>query len=141
MYCSNYKMKLSDKTYFDQFQKVIGKNVKDYIQRFDFGGQNIDLGYQTQASAVFSSNIEGNSIDLNAFMNYKLSKTKSKPQKELQEIEDLISAYEFAQTEILNEENLLKVHKILSRKLVISNLRGRYRNDKIGVFGESGLVY
>ena len=134
-------MKLSDKTYFDQFQKVIGKNVKDYIQRFDFGGQNIDLGYQTQASAVFSSNIEGNSIDLNAFMNYKLSKTKSKPQKELQEIEDLISAYEFAQTEILNEENLLKVHKILSRKLVISSLRGRYRNDKIGVFGESGLVY
>ena len=93
-------MKLSDKTYFDQFQKAVGKNVKDYIKRFDFGDQNIDLSYQTLASAVYSSNIEGNSIDLNSFMNYKLSKTKSKPQKELQEIEDLISAYEFAQTEI-----------------------------------------
>ena len=134
-------MKLSDKTYFDPFQEVIGKNIKGYIQNFDFGGQNIDLGYQTQASAVYSSNIEGNSIDLNSFMNYKLSKDKPKPQKELQEIEDLIHAYEFAQTETLNEKNLLKAHKILSRKLVISSLRGKYRNDKVGVFGDSGLVY
>ena len=134
-------MRLSEKNYFDQFQKVIGKDIKHYIQHFDFTDQNIDLGYQTQASAVYSSNIEGNSIDLNSFMNYKLSKDKPKPQKELQEIEDLISAYEFAQIEILNEPNLLKVHKILSRKLVIPGLRGKYRNDKVGVFGASGLVY
>ena len=134
-------MKLSDKTYFDQFQKLIGKDIGDFIQRFDFKGRNIDLGYQTQASAVYSSNIEGNSIDLNSFMNYKLLEDKPKPQKELQEIEDLIHAYEFAQTAVLNEKNLLKVHKILSRKLVISSLRGKYRNDKVGVFGESGLVY
>ncbi len=134
-------MKLSDKVYFDHFQNLIGKNLKDYIQSFDFGGQNIDLGYQTQASAVYSSNIEGNSIDLNSFMNYKLLKDKPKPQKELQEIEDLIEAYEFAQSEILNEKNLLTVHKLLSRKLVVSSLRGKYRIDKVGVFGESGLVY
>ena len=137
----NCKMKLSDKPYFDHFQKEIGKNIKDYIQNFDFGGKNIDLGYQTQASAVYSSNIEGNSIDLNSFMNYKLSKDAPKSQKELQEIEDLIKAYEFAQTAILNEKNLLKVHKILSRKLVIPSLRGKYRNDKVGVFVASGLVY
>ena len=134
-------MKLLDKPYFDQFQKQIGNDVKGYIQHFDFGSQNTDLGYQTQASAVYSSNIEGNSIDLNSFMNYKLSRDKPKPQKELQEIEDLISAYEFAQAAVLNEKNLLKVHKMLSRKLVISSLRGKYRNDKVGVFGESGLVY
>lgn len=74
-------------------------------------------------------------------MNYKLSKDKPKPQEELQEIEDLISACEFAQTATLNEKNLLKVHKILSRKLVIRNLRGKYTNDKVGVFGQSGVVY
>lgn len=62
-------MTLSDKTYFEQFELEIGQNIKDYIQRFDFINQNIDLGYQTQASAVYSSNIEGNSIDLNSFMN------------------------------------------------------------------------
>jgi Fic family protein len=134
-------MILSDKTYFNQFQKATGENIKQYIQHFDFAGQNLDLDYQTQASAVYSSNIEGNSIDLNSFMNYKLSKDKPKPQKELQEIEDLIKAYEFAQTEILNEKNLLKAHKILSKKLVIPGLRGKYRNDKVGVFGQSGLVY
>lgn len=134
-------MKLSDQTYFEQFQRLIGKNLRNNIQAFDFDEPNVNLGYQTQASAVYSSNIEGNSIDLNSFMNYKLSKDKPKPQKELQEIEDLINAYEFAQTENLNERNLLKAHKILSRKLVIQSLRGKYRTGKIGVFGQSGLVY
>ena len=74
-------------------------------------------------------------------MNYKLSKSSAKPKKELQEINNLIAAYEFAQSETLNEKNLLLAHKILSKTLVIPSLRGKYRNDKIGVFGESGLVY
>jgi Fic family protein len=134
-------MKLADKRYFDEYKALIGDSLSQSIASFDFTGKNADLGYQTQASAVYSSNIEGNRIDLNSFMNYRLSKDKPKNQKELQEIEDLITAYEFAQKETLNEKNLLKVHKILSRKLVIPSLRGKYRNNKVGVFGESGLVY
>ena len=134
-------MKITDRQYFNQFYSLIGKDLNELVKRFDFGGQNRDLGYQTQASAVYSSNIEGNSIDLNSFMNYKLSKEKIKPQKELEEIEDLISAYEFAQKEELTEKNLLLVHKTLAKKLVIASLRGKYRKDKVGVFGQSGLVY
>ena len=74
-------------------------------------------------------------------MNFKLSNQKPKPLREWKEIEDLILAYSFAQTNQLNEKNLLKAHKILSKQLVISSLRGKYRNDKVGVFSESGLVY
>ena len=38
--------------------------------------------YLTKSSAVFSSNIEGNSIDLNSYMNYELNKDKFKVGKE-----------------------------------------------------------
>lgn len=134
-------MKIADKKYFEQYNSLIGKDLKNLVNYFDFTEQNGDLGYQTQASAVYSSNIEGNTVDLNSFMNLTFSKERFKPTKEVQEIEDLISAYKVAQETKLNEKNFLKCHKLLAKQLVIASLRGRYRNDKVGVFGQSGLVY
>lgn len=134
-------MRINDKKYYLLFENSIGADLQNRIATFEFGNQNRNITYQTQASAVFSSNIEGNTIDLNSFMNYKLSKGKLKPKKEIQEIEDLIKAYEFAQSESLTQINFLKAHKILAKQLVIPSFRGKYRNDKVGVFGSSGLVY
>jgi Fic family protein len=132
---------ITNKRYFDEFMSLIGKEIKTLVKNFDFNFKDLDLGYQTQTSAVYSSNIEGNTIDLNSFMNFKLSNDKFKLGKEIKEIEDLILAYDYAQKEILNQKNFLGVHKILSETLLIKGLRGKYRNDKVGVFGESGLVY
>lgn len=134
-------MKVTDKRYFDQYKQTLGADLNLLFQKFDFNQRNNDLNYQTQASAVYSSNIEGNTIDLNSFMNYKQFQTKAKPQKEVKEIEDLISAYNFAQDNLLTEGNLLKAHKTLSKQFLIASLRGKYRNAKVGVFGPSGLVY
>jgi Fic family protein len=134
-------MRIADKKYFEQYHAAIGKDLENLVNRFDFTEQNGDLGYQTQASAVYSLNIEGNTIDLNSFMNLSFSKEKFKPSKEFQEIEDLISAYNLAQETKLNEKNFLKCHKLLAKQLVMASLIGKYRNDKVGVFGQSGLVY
>jgi len=134
-------MKVTDEKYLVQYNSLVGKEIENLITEFDFTEQNGDLGYQTQASAVYSSNIEGNTIDLNSFMNLSFSKEKFKPTKEVQEIEDLILAYETAQEIRLTEKNFLKCHKLLAKQLIIASLRGKYRNDKVGVFGQSGLVY
>lgn len=74
-------------------------------------------------------------------MNYKLNSKQPKTIKEIQEIENLILAYEFAQSYQLNEINFLNAHKILSQAFVIKNNQGRYRNDKVGIFSNAGLVY
>jgi len=134
-------MRINDKKYFEEYFEFIGNQITILIDLFDFSEKTSDLGYKTQASAVYSSNIEGNSIDLNSFMNYKLSSEKLKGLKEVQEIEDLILAYEFAQSNLLTEMNLLRCHKIFSKTLVISSQRGKYRNDQVGVFSTRGLVY
>jgi Fic family protein len=134
-------MKVTDKQYFDQYKLILGADLNQLVQKFDFEQRKQDLTYQTQASAVYSSNIEGNTIDLNSFMNYRQFQTKAKPQKELQEIEDLILAYSFAQENVLTEKNLLHAHKILAKQFLITSLRGKYRNAKVGVFGQLGLVY
>lgn len=99
-----------------------------------------DLGFLLDSAAVYSSNIEGNTLDLNSFLNSRMSPKKHRP-KEAQEIEDLVSAYAFARKNTLDEKNILQAHKILSQEFVAPSRRGIYRKEPVGVFSHNGLVY
>jgi Fic family protein len=132
---------ITDKKYFPEYSQKIGHKIPELIEKFDFSEHAADLDYFTKSSAVYSSNIEGNSIDINSFMNYLLSKEKFKAGKEVQEIEDLVTAYQLAQKNPLTEANFLKAHSILSKTLLIKSKRGKYRTEPVGVFGKEGLVY
>ncbi len=134
-------MRILERQYLDIYEKSIGNEISDLIVDFDFSENGGGFEYLTKSSAVYSSNIEGNSIDLNSYMNYELNKNKFKSGKEIEEIEDLIEAYEFAQNNQLNEKNLLNCHKIFSETLLIKSKRGKYRLEQVGVFGKSGLAY
>jgi len=134
-------MKITERKYLSEYSENIGKQIPNLINNFDFSENKGNFDYLTKASAIYSSNIEGNSIDLNSYMNYELSKNKFKAGKEIEEIEQLIRAYEFAQANQLNEKNLLKAHEILSKPLLIKSKRGKYRIEPVGVFGKSGIAY
>ncbi len=134
-------MRLVERKYLEIYKKLIGNEIPALILNFDFSENRGDFAYLIKSSAVYSSNIEGNSVDLNSFMNYAMNKDKFKAGKEVEEIEDLIEAYEFAQNNKLNEKNLLICHKIFSKTLLIPSKRGVYRIERIGVFGKSGLAY
>ncbi len=134
-------MRLTERRYLDTYIRTIGHEIPRLIQNYDFSENKGGFDYLTKSSAVYSSNIEGNSIDLNSYMNYELNKDKFKVGKEILEIEDLIEAYEFAQNNNLNEKNLLTCHKIFSETLLIKSKRGQYRIEQVGVFGKSGLAY
>ncbi len=127
--------------YFADYREIIGNEIPELVKYFDFSDHKGTFDYLTKASAVYSSNIEGNRVDLNSFMNYELSKEKFKTGKEIEEIEDLISAYEFAQNNALSENNLLKCHTTISKMFLIKSKRGNYRNEQVGVFGKSGMAY
>lgn len=134
-------MRITERKYLDTYIQTIGHEIPELIKNFDFSENKGGFDFLTKASAVYSSNIEGNSIDLNSYMNYEMNKDKFKVGKEIEEIEDLIEAYEFAQNNKLNEKNLLNCHKIFSDTLLIRSKRGKYRIEKVGVFGKSGLAY
>ncbi len=134
-------IKVTESKYFKEYHKIIGHKVDELIDSHDFSDQKIEFGFSTKSSAVYSSNIEGNTVDLNTYMNYKLSEQKFKPSKEIDEIDDLVQAYEFAQQTPLNETTFLKAHSIYSKTLLIKSKRGKYREEKVGVFGETGLAY
>jgi len=126
-------LSITDTLYYNAYLDQLGFNIEDIFNSIDFSNETIDLNYRVQSSAVFSSNIEGNTIDLNSYMNTKLAKEAFKPQKQLQEIEDLVEAYNFAQFNLLNEDNFLKIHQTLSKSFLIKSKRGNYRSERMVV--------
>ena len=134
-------MKVTERTYLAPYSQTIGSQLEDLLNRFDFSENNGRFDYLTKASAVYSSNIEGNSVDLNSYMNYELSQEKSKPGKEIEEIENLVGAYGFAQKNTLTEANLLHCHKMFSETFLIKSKRGAYRIEPVGMFGKTGMAY
>ena len=54
--------------------------------------------------------------------------------------DDLTEAYEFMEKSELNEENVLKVHSILSQNLLASSQRGRVRTNPMFVINEEDRI-
>lgn len=91
-----------------------------------------DFEYYLIASSLYSSKIEGNTLDANSFFRNRGNKSYPK-KKEVQEIEDLVKAYKFASENNLNKTNFFKIHEILSKTLLPVNLRGKVRKEQVGV--------
>jgi Fic family protein len=92
-----------------------------------------DFTYYLLASSLYSSKIEGNTLDVNSFFRHrKIPSAKTK--KEVREIEDLVKAYEFAADNILTKAHFLHAHKILSHTLLAEKERGVLRKHPVGVY-------
>ncbi len=120
--------------------KYLKRFARIFEDKLQLGGKHPDFQFMLEASAVYSSNIEGNSLNLNSFLNSRMSVKKHRP-KEAQEIEDLVAAYEFTKNHVLSEKNVLKVHAMLSREFVNKGRRGTYRKESVGVFSSRGMEY
>jgi Fic family protein len=91
-----------------------------------------DFEYYIIASSLYSSKIEGNTLDANSFFRNRDSKA-SPNKKEVQEIENLVKAYKFCSENKLNKANFLKAHEILSKTLLTVNMRGKIRKEQVGI--------
>lgn len=127
-YLNNYRDRL-DKDLKKSFYTVIEEEVS--LENFN---------YYFSSSAVFSSNIEGNNTDFNSFWKYKKFNIPA-ISKEIKEIDDLVTAYNFAKKNALSIRNILVVHDILSKNFLIDPLRGKFREQPVGVYSGRHLEY
>lgn len=132
-------MKILDENLFKEYKNNIW-DLKKNIDLFLKNSKDISFDFLVQTSSVYSSNIEWNTLDINTFMNYSISIKKSK-NKEIEEIESLIKAYNFAKENKLSEENFLKTHKISSKTILINSKRWKYRDEKVWVFWSKWMIY
>lgn len=137
-YLSQHTMKILWNWCLDDFIKLVSKDINKQIKKFKSKAKTVDFSYLNTSSSVYSSNIEGNSLDLNSFINLTSHKKKT---NSVQEIENLIKSYEFAQKNPLTEKNLLYIHSLLAKTLLISSKRWIYRQEKVWVFWSTWLIY
>ncbi len=127
--------------YFNNYQKQLKFDVESLFATIKTRTHTLeDFRFYLANSAVHSSNIEGNTVSFDTYLKSAEFNLHLKT-KEMKEIEDLISAYQFARENHLTLENMLKAHEMLTSSILIKKERGKIRKVKVGVRSEGRLIY
>jgi len=97
------------------------------------------FSFYTSVASVFSSKIEGEEIELDSYIKFKKYGVKFLPDY-TKKIDDLYDAYTFAKNNSLNEKNIVKAHKLLSKHLVDKFQRGEIRSQNMYVINDEGRI-
>jgi Fic family protein len=97
------------------------------------------FSFYTSVSAVFSSKIEGEPIELDSYVKHKRFGIKFLPEY-TRKIDDLYNAYQFAKTNPCCKENIEEVHKILTTHILPKNKQGRVRTGNMYVTTHDGRI-
>jgi Fic family protein len=127
-------LKLISIEYLDEYTTKVKVDWLEIFNKLETNKQFTleDFEYYIISSSLYSSKIEGNTLDANSFFRNRCKKTSLK-KKEIQEIETLMEAYKFASENKLNRTNFLKSHAILSKTLLPAKERGVLRKEQVGV--------
>lgn len=97
------------------------------------------FSFYTSVSSVFSSKIEGEDIELDSYIKHKKFGIEFLPDY-TKKINDLYDAYTFAKTNILNQTNISKAHKLLSKHIVAKQFQGKLRTQNMYVATNDGKI-
>lgn len=135
-------MKLLDPKYLPAYQAQLTlalDNALGEVREAVNGGSGQFM--RLYESAVFSSQIEGSKVTLNIFkQTMEAAGSKPKP-RDVQEVHDLVLAYQFAQQHALTTANLLEAHRVRSALLVNTNDQGAWRTKGVKVGNAFVTVY
>ena len=97
------------------------------------------FSFYTSVSAVFSSKIEGENIDLDSFIKHKRFGTKYQPDY-TQKIDDLYNAYLFAQETKLTAQALEQTYTQLTTHILQKVQQGKFRKGNMFVVAKDGKI-
>lgn len=98
-----------------------------------------NFSFYTSVASVFSSKIEGESIDLDSYIKHKRDGISFMADY-TKKTDDLYDAYLFAQQHRLTENYLKQAHVLLSRHMVSSAWQGNYRQQNMYVATADGRI-
>jgi Fic family protein len=97
------------------------------------------FSFYTSVASVYSSKIEGEEIELDSFIKHKRDGISFQPDY-TKKTDDLYDAYEFAQKNELNRENIVAVHKIITRHILSEDRQGKLRKGIMYVATPDGKM-
>ncbi|MBK6627578.1 MAG: Fic family protein [Flavobacteriales bacterium] len=97
------------------------------------------FSFYTSVSAVFSSKIEGEEIDLDSYVKHKRFGIPFRPDH-TQKVDDLYAAYQYAQANPFERDTLLEAHRMLTSHILPAGRGGRVRTSTMVVTTPDGRI-
>ena len=95
--------------------------------------------FYNSVSSIYSSKIEGEKMDADSYLKYKLMNVSFLPDL-TKKIDDLYNAYTELPELELNYENFIKIHQLLSANLLPESERGKVRDNMMVVMDNNDRI-
>ena len=126
-------LKLIPVDLLDEYKANVNAAIEPaFIDLHDAEISTATFSFYTSVSAIASSRIEGEQLDVDSYIKHKMLRIEYQPDL-LQKPNDLYNAYLFAQQNTLTESNLFKAHKLISAHLLPKSSRGILRKTNMVV--------
>lgn len=133
-------LKILPTSLLTEYKSAFDASLKDRFENLCDSELSMDsFSFYTSVSAVFSSKIEGEEIELDSFIKHKRFGVEYQPDY-TQKIDDLYSAYEFAQSHPLTPDNLMHAHTLLTKHILPEKQQGQLRKGNMFVVTDDGKI-
>lgn len=134
------KFKLLPTELLEKYCESITDIFLQKYQHLEESELSIDtFSFYTSVSAVFSSKIEGENIELDSYVKHKRFGIEFLPDY-TRKIDDLYSAYQFAKTAACNAENISIIQKMLTKHILPEGRQGKIRTGNMYVTTSDGRI-
>lgn len=134
------KFEILTDSLLDEYCRVVGADLLNQYEELKDSELSIDtFSFYTSVSAVFSSKIEGESIELDSYIKHKRFGVEFLPDY-TRKIDDLYNAYQFSKKNPCTKNNIEEVHKILTTHILSKNKQGKVRTGNMYVTTNDGRI-
>ena len=127
------KLKIIPTDLLEQYCSQINKDLSSSFDNLkDAEISTESFSFYTSVSAIASSRIEGEQMEVDSYIKHKMLNIEYQPDL-VQKPNDLYTAYLFTQQNELSNTNFLKAHTLLSKHLLPKNKQGVFRNGNMVV--------
>ncbi|MFV0346637.1 MAG: Fic family protein [Bacteroidales bacterium] len=124
----------------EQYLSEFGEFIKeDFDKLVDSELSTENFSFYTSVSAVSSSKIEGEHVELDSYIKHKRFGIEYQTDY-TRKIDDLYEAYLFAQNNLLDEKSLLKAHALITKHILKKHQRGKIRTSNMFVITNNGKI-
>jgi Fic family protein len=134
------KLNIIPTNLLQQYVATFDLSIKQDFENLSDSELSIDtFSFYTSVSAVFSSKIEGESIELDSYIKHKRFDVEYLPNY-TRKIDDLYDAYLLAQKNDLNPKNIELVHTQLTKNILNKSKQGKMRVSNMFVITNDGKI-
>lgn len=125
----------------EQYKKIVSEEalLTAFNQLEDAELSTEEFSFYTSVASVYSSKIEGETIELDSYIKHKRFHIEFQPDY-TRKIDDLYLAYQFASENSPDKETFAEMHTLLARHIVSTNWLGQFRNQNMFVTTKDGRI-